>query len=318
MAPRKTNRILATVALVFVATTSIPTAVRAADVVKCTHTSFSDTFCPYGYTSAMVADAGSQVSTGSPTVELCCARDTTTASFPVCASTTAGGADAVQAINSDDTNWAVQDGNGFARSVGAFVGMCFSVVINNDCSLGNPLLASKCCAKRAPSFLQFKLPDADATITSLRASTLDPTNVKKCRLSYGNAAGAASSLKRITKWASIGSTGADSAQYFNVPITWKKGQKQATVCVYSNYFNNDADIDCSWENLCGLADGSVPTAGGVFDKGCELRIVGRKGAATSACCAPTFSVQSFDANDESRLAAAAAAGSTTSIELAGH
>lgn len=319
MAPRRNNKATkATTAALAIAFSMMATTVRAVDVVKCTNAAFSDTFCPYGYTSAMVATGSPLITADPPTAELCCARDTTTASFPVCASTTAGGADAVQAVTSDDTNWAVQDNSGFARSVGQFTGMCFSVVINNDCSAGNPLLASKCCAKKAPSYLQFKLPESDLGITALRASTLTSTNVKKCKLSYGTAGGSAASLKRITKWTPIGTGVADSAEYFNVPITWRKGQKQATVCVYSNYFNNDSDIDCSWENLCGFADGSVPTDAGVFAKGCELRIVGRKGAATSACCAPTFSVQAFDSNDEARLSAAAAAGPTTSIELLGH
>ena len=55
------------------------------------------------------------------------------------------------------------------------------------------------------------------------------------------------------------------------------------------------------------ANATVPDSDGHYDKGCELRLVGRKGAASSACCAPTFSVASFDPTEESRVMAAAPA-----------
>lgn len=257
-------------------------------------------YCPYGYKA--LAGAGT-VPAGSYTVERCCERDTTLAAFPMCNAASSGGNGAVQATTADDASWMVQDGNGFTRSVGRFTGVCFSVKIDtSECTAG-----TKCCSERAPSYLQFKIADAMyATATNV-----------KCKLSYGTAISNVNGIKRIAKWSSVGTSAADTAKFFNVPITWRKGAKTATVCLYSTN-TVEGTLDCTFENICGVKpgdDATVPDDNGNYDKGCELRLIGRKNAASSACCAPTFAVESFDSTVENRLANGSPAGGT--IELRG-
>lgn len=273
-----------------VAVLAIALSASGAYAVTCS----ADFECPYGYaanvTSANLEDLS---------VANCCERDATLASFPVCNATSSGGSTAVQALTADDSSWMVQDGNGFTRSLGKFVGMCFSIRI--DTANCNPL-DTKCCSSKAPSYLQFKVPAA----TNIAA---------KCRLSYGSAIANVNSLKRVTKMTSIGSDG-NAAKYVNVPVTFRKNQRTATICLYSIYSADDANA-CDFEKICGLSGETpaVPDANGNYDKGCELRIVGRKSAASSACCTPTFAVEDFDSTVENRLADGSAAGGT--IELHG-
>jgi hypothetical protein len=253
-------------------------------------------FCPYGYAPKLY-EANAVVNAGAtPTVEACCQRATDIMAFPECRSVTAAGAAAgVQAVVADDSSWKVQDGNGFTRSVGKYTGMCFSVKIDKaDC--GGPNAATTCCTSKPPAFMQFKVNAAPAA---------------GCRFSYGAANAQPSALKRITKWLAIGNGADDTAVYFNVPIVWKKGSKTGTACMYTL---DQEDATCAFEKVCGLNDNRVPDADGSFDEGCELRVIGRKTAASSACCAPTLSVTSFDSLDENRLAGAPASGK---IELQG-
>jgi len=290
MTHRRNNNVLARLALA----TTLAIALgggraSAGDPGPCAPTGVAnfdaDTYCPYGYAKKL---SDPPLITAA-TVENCCQRDTSIAAFPVCNSTNSGGAAAMQAPSGDDASWLVQDGNGFTRSVGKYTGMCFSVRIDtSDCTGGDP----RCCTSKPPAFLQFKV--ANSTAIS-----------SKCKISYGTATANTASLKRITSWLSVGSGDADKANYFNVPITWKKGSKTGTACMYSI---DAADASCPLDTVCGIgANPTVPDANGNYDKGCELRLVGRKGAASSACCAPTFSVASFDPNEESRLMAAAPA-----------
>lgn len=263
--------------------------------LKCTNTAFDDgAYCPYGYVPVTVTTVAAQVS-ALPTVEACCARDTTVASFPVCTDVASGRVGAVQASTPDDASWAVQDGNGFTRTVGKFTGMCFTIRIDDsDCTVGH-----KCCTAKPPAYLQFKVGTAPGT---------------GCKVSYGTAVANVNSLKRITKWLTVGSVTADTASYFNVPVTWKKGSKTGTACIYS--LVTPAATNCMLESICGVnAGGDVPDLNGNYDKGCELRLVGRKSAASAACCAPTFSVTSFDSTEENRLAGGAPA--SGNIELQG-
>ena len=245
----------------------------------------ADAYCPYGYAKKL----SDPPLTSAATVETCCQRDTSIAAFPVCTSTNSGGAGAMQAPSADDASWLVQDGNGFTRSVGKYTGMCFNVRIDtSDCKGGD----TRCCTTKPPAFAQFKVANS-ASIDS------------KCKISYGTATATTASLKRITSWMSVGTTSDDRANYFNVPITWKKGSKTGTACIYTI---DTADASCPLDTVCGVgATPTVPDANGSYDKGCELRLVGRKSAASSACCAPTFSVTSFDPNEESSLLAAGAA-----------
>jgi len=247
-------------------------------------------YCPYGY----VAKESDPPITLAATVAACCERDGTIVSFPECTATSSAGATGLQAIVADDSSWRVQDGNGFTRSVGKFTGMCFSVKIDKaDCDAAD----TKCCTSKPPAFLQFKVnasPDAS------------------CRLSYGGANANPQALKRITAWQSVGTVAnTDAAKFFNVPIVWKKGSKTGTACLYT--LDTDAP-SCMFEKVCGLNDARVPDATGSYDEGCELRVIGRKGPASTACCAPTMSVTSFDSLDENRLAGAPASGK---IELQG-
>lgn len=281
---------------------SSTTLVSAQTVPKCS--AADESFCPYGYTNVMVA-AGDVVGT-TPTVALCCERDDGIPSFPVCTDTTSGGTGAVQASTLDETSWGVQDGAGFTRTVGRFTGMCFTVLIDNNECTGD----DKCCTTKAPAYVQFKLPTA-------KASGLN----SKCKLSYGNAVTTVNGVKRITKWsADIGSTNA--IKMVNLPISFRKGAKTATVCLYSTYAYGPT-FDCSFENMCGFGTtrttspvaATVPSDDGSYAAGCEFRVVGRRSAASSACCAPTFSVESFDSTNENRLAGGAPA--TSTIELTG-
>lgn len=268
--------------------------------LKCTNTAFDDGgYCPYGYTAKTVTAVGDK-DPATPTVALCCERDTGLRSFPVCTDTSSAGAAGLQAPTLDATSWSVQDGNGFVRSVNKYKGMCFSVLVDDSDCMSDGGVATACCSTRKPTFVQVKLPPAMITTA----------DTKKCRLSYGTGVANINSLKRITKWSTVGLGTNSEAKFFNVPITWKKGAKTATVCLYSNYA---ADPACAFEKICGV-DGAVPDANGNYDGGCELRIVGRKVAGSSACCAPTFSVESFDSNSENRLAAGGEAASAT-IEL---
>jgi len=254
----------------------------------------ADAYCPYGYVKKETDPPVEAVAT----VAACCKRATDISAFPECTAVTSGGASAVQAMTTDDASWSVQDGNGFTRTVGRFTGMCFSIKIGTaDCDPTD----KNCCTSKPPAYLQFKVADS---------STIDA----KCKMSYGTAVANVNSIKRITKWLSVGTVaGTDAANYFNVPITWKKGAKTGTACIYSLA---SAHVSCPLEDICGVgASAAVPDADGNYDQGCELRLVGRKGAASSACCAPTFSVTSFDSTEENRLASGAPAGQT--IELQG-
>lgn len=272
--------------------------------VKCSASAAfdADTFCPYGYTNAVVAAANLR-SSADPTVELCCAADATVLNdFPICANGV-GGASAVQAQDSADTNWAVHDGTGFTRTVGQYTGMCFSLTTANDCAFGSEATKAKCCTKKPPTYLQFKLPQTAGTPTA-RANAL--AALSKCKVSYGSDTANARALKRITTWTK---PAGDVTQYFNLPVTFKRGQKQATMCVYA-LNAAPGGIDCSWTNLCGLDLDPVTAAA----LGCEIRMVGKATAASSACCSPTLSIDAFDSS-ESRLADGAPASAT--IELHG-
>lgn len=273
--------------------------------IKCTNAAFdADTFCPYGYKNA-VAAAMAEKNAGDPTVEVCCAADATVVNdFPICNVVGGvGGADAVQAQDSADTNWAVHDGTGFTRTVGQYTGMCFSLTTANDCAFGSEATKAKCCTKKPPTYLQFKLPQTAGTPTA-RTNALAALN--KCKVSYGSDTANARALKRITTWTK---PAGDETQYFNLPVTFKRGQKQATMCVYS-LNAAPGGIDCSWTNLCGLDLDPVTAAA----LGCEIRMVGKATAASSACCSPTLSIDAFDSS-ESRLADGAPASAT--IELHG-
>jgi hypothetical protein len=254
----------------------------------------ADFNCPYGYAANATSADLTTLS-----VANCCERDASLVSFPVCNATSSAGSTAVQALTADDSSWMVQDGNGFTRSVGRYVGMCFSIRI--DTANCDAVADPTCCTARAPAYLQFKVP-ASTTINS------------KCRLSYGTGIANVNSLKRITKWSSVGS-GDTTAKFVNVPVTFKKNQRTSTICLYSIYSAVE-DNSCDFEDICGLsgADPLVPDANGNYDKGCELRILGRKSAASSACCTPTFAVEDFDSTVENRLADGASSGT---IELHG-
>jgi len=252
--------------------------------------------CPYGYKiTAVIADLAKDAS-----IENCCIQDEAVVSFPACKAPVSGGTTAIQAPTSEDTSWLVQDGSGYTRTVGRYTGMCFTVLVdNNDCdAVANPA----CCTAKRPAYVQFKI-NADMHLAA--------TSTAKCRLSYGTGIANANSLKRITSWAAAG-----TGKYVNLPLTWKKNAKTTTVCVYSVY-SASATNECDLETICGV--GAVPTApdedGNYAADGCELRIVGRKTAASSACCTPTFAVEAFDSTVENRLADGAPA--TATIELHG-
>jgi hypothetical protein len=275
--------------------------------------------CAYGYATKLIGGATPQLTnTALFTIESCCVSAGTMA-FPACKAASGMFQNNVQAPEADDTNWAVQDGTGFSRSVGRYTGMCFGVTINNDCrmSTAGTYVTDKCCKSKAPAFFQFKMGTEDAA-TGARATVLGATNLPKCKLSYGTATATARSLKRIKWQAEAAAT--DLARYVNIPMTFKRGQKQATICLYAL----DADAagqDCSWENLCGLAGETpvVPNADtGSYAAGCELRLTGRVGSTTSACCSPTFSVDQFDSGAEGMLAASSTTSITQRIELIGH
>lgn len=265
-------------------------------------------FCPYGYKLLTGTTPATAL-----TVETCCEReiavaaaDATNVAFHTCTSSRAAGAGGVQALSPDDSNWSLQDDNAWARQLGRFTGMCFSVTIDNDCSAAETLIASTCCTTAAPAFLQFKMP-TDAGVTddtgvatplTSRSLTLKSTNLPRCKLSYGPAAGTLRSLKPVPRWQVV-ETGA-SARYVNIPLTFRKGSKQTTVCLYTNNLIKTG-VDCTWERMCGFSDETVPTVAGSYAKGCEMRIVGRKRITSAQCCSPTYSVESF-ASTPMRLA----------------
>jgi hypothetical protein len=233
-----------------------------------------DAYCPYGYVKK-----DSATPTDPATVASCCQRDTSIVSFPECNAASSAGAAGLQARVKDDSSWKLQDnGNAFARPVGKYTGMCFNIrVAKADCSASDPV----CCTARPPAFLQFKLPSATV-----------PQD--QCRLSYGSAVAIPKALKRISAWQRVGTPGAaDDAKFFNVPIIWKKGSKTGTACLYT--LDGEDPANCLMENICGVgASPTVPSASGSYDRGCEMRLIGRKGPASTSCCAPAFSVSSFD------------------------
>jgi hypothetical protein len=272
--------------------------------VKCTNTAFdAETFCPYGYKTAVVDTATLDDKTSDdPTVELCCDSDATVVDdFPTCKGGI-GGDTAVQAQDASDTNWAVHDGNGFTRTVGVYSGMCFSLTINNDCSSGSEAMKAKCCAKKPMSYLQFKLPKTWLTPGDRKTAL---ANLAKCKVSYGSDTVNARALKRVTTaaWKTSG-----DVQLVNIPVSFKRGQRQATVCVYA-LSDAPGTLDCSWSNLCGIDTADVEASP---SKGCEIRMVG-KAPTSSACCSPTLSIDAFDSS-ENRLAAG---GNGSIIELVG-
>jgi hypothetical protein len=350
--PRLVNGHVAVAAAVLVIALS-STGAQAQDLTKCTSPDFTADFCPYGYEVTMVALVGEQIDTAptlndcctytlnckeldegycpygyaplttSPgsiltgfTIEKCCGRDGT-ASFPVCSSVTNG---AVQAPDAGDTNWAIQDNSGFVRTVGQYTGMCFSVTINNDCSFGDDTVASKCCAGKAPAFMSFKIPTLAAVTGEERANVFAAAKFKQCKVAYGSPTTTARSVKRIGRWTSANIN--DDTQFFNVPLTFRRGQKQTTVCMYTlNQAATKDDVDCSWEHICGLAVATgtppVPDADtGSYALGCEVRLIGRRATSSSLCCSPTMSVEDFESGGENRLAAATSTAAT--IELIGH
>jgi hypothetical protein len=287
----------------------------AADPVLCQGlTEFSDLFCPYGY----VPKTGSWTVT-TVTVEDCCVRDTTHAAFPACNDTVSNGGagpTGVQAPDEGDTNWSILSDSAFARTLGKYTGMCFSITRNNECQFGYAGVASTCCTTKAPAFLQFKIGNAAGVAISadpLRHATLD--GLSKCKLAYGTDIANSRGLKRISALTDVEATGG-LAQYYNVPLVFKKGQSQATVCIYSLDAPSTKTIDCAWQNLCGFTGASVPDDTLGYALGCEARLVGRVKAASSACCAPTYSVTGFDPTIQSRLANDANA--SVHIELSPH
>lgn len=268
----------------------LSSATRAVDATCAT----SPNICPFGY-KADIAKAESTTET----IENCCVQDTDIVSFPACSATLSGGASAIQAPTFDDVSWLLQDNNGFTRTVGKYTGMCFTVLVDdNDCGA-----ASNCCTKKRPSYMQFKL--TDAMVTAAKTA--------KCNLSYGTGVATANGLKRITKWNTAGTAG----KFINLPLVWRRNAKTTSVCVYSVYSASNANV-CDFETICGLSGEvpAVPDASGNYANGCELRAVGRASATSSACCAPTFSVEAFDSTAENRLAAGGAASSGI-IELSG-
>lgn len=266
-------------------------------------TNLATDYCPYGY---VAKPKGSDTAVGAALhmVDTCCVDASKTDDFPKCQGGI-GGASALQAQDSGDTNWAVHDGNGFTKTVGAYTGMCFSLTIANDCAYGNEATKAKCCTRRPFTHLQFKIP-VTAGAPASRTTALAALN--KCKVSYGSDVANVRALKRLSPTAWINPVG-DDTQYVNIPVTFKRGQKQATVCLYS-LNAAPGGIDCSWSNLCGI-DTDPATAAAL---GCELRMVGKATAASSACCSPTLSIDAFE-NSESRLADGAPA--TQTIELLG-
>jgi hypothetical protein len=267
----------------------------------CSEMTCADIECPYGYKRV-----ANPQTLNTLRVDVCCEADTTAvAAFPVCWDAKSAGVDgttkAMQALEAGDTNWGIHDNAGFTRVLNQFTGMCFSITILNDCTSADPLVKDKCCSKKVPAYFQFKIPTPLGAPDQDRVDTLAPTKLPRCKISYGHELSNARTLKRVTKWTPVVDTSAQ-AQYVNVPLTFKKGQRQLTVCMYS-LNAAPGGLDCSWENICGLSGDTppVPDTNGSYKTGCELRIVGRKTAASSLCCAPTFSVEAFDSSAENRL-----------------
>jgi hypothetical protein len=269
-------------------------------------------FCPWGY-AALMTDPGT-IEAGF-TIETCCGRDGI-ASFPVCSTVSKG---AIQAPDAADTNWAIQDGAGFVRTVGQYTGMCFSVTINNDCEFADEAVASKCCVpNKVPAFMSFKIPTATGATGEERATVLAANTFGRCKVAYGSPTASVRSLRRITRWTTVAN--GDDTRYVNLPLSFRRGQKQTTVCVYTHNKASNGGYDCSWEHLCGLAVAAgtppIPDDATGFVTGCELRLIGRKSTKSSLCCSPTVSVEDFDSSAENRLASANSSSSV--IELFGH
>lgn len=266
------------------------------------------------------------------TISNCCERDDSKSAFGTCDSAGPGGAGlgGVQAPMEGDSSWLFQDGTGFAQHLDRFTGLCFSILINpSDCTdSGDPLAAPKCCTKKPPSALQFKIATPTAPSVqpgSKRAGALG--NLAKCGISWASGSTMTTrGLKRMTKWEKVAS--GDHAQFFNVPLTFASKARQATFCLYTNNAV-DSSTDCTWESICGLKDGTVPFVAGAgsssngvgaldneYAQGCEIRLVGKKAPATSQCCSPPMSLVSFDSqsgyDDDSASAAKVAAASAVS------
>jgi hypothetical protein len=241
----------------------------------------------------------------------CCERDDSRSAFATCDSAAGGGAGAgaAQAPTEADGSWVFQDAAATPQALDRFTGLCFSVRVSpsNCADHGDPLAAPKCCTKKPPSVLQFKIATPDAPSVkagSRRHATL--ASLAKCGLSWApGGARTTRALRRINKWEQVAA--GDHAQYFNVPTAFPSKARQATFCLYTNGAADGA-VDCSWESICGLKDGSAPMDYGAvpfgegaaeneYAQGCEVRLVGRRSAATSQCCSPPMALVSFDPED---------------------
>lgn len=261
-------------------------------------------YCPYGL-KADTTGTPHEIAANAIAVHKCCVEDTSKLdAFPKCWAPGVAGATAMQALDADDTNWGIQDNSGFGRSLGKYGGICFAITTKHDCSLGDEVVAPQCCTSRLPAYLQVKLPTTLGASGDQSAPAAALTGA--CRLSYGSELANARSLKRITKLtAANGDATTAKAQYVNVPLAFKKNQRQITVCLYT-LSAAPGSIDCSWDKICGLS-GTSPVVNDAtgYATGCQVRMVGRKSAGSAACCTPAFSVDAFDSS-ESRLAANAA------------
>jgi hypothetical protein len=239
-----------------------------------------------------------------------------------------------QALGATDSSWSLRSSQPFTRFKGALTGMCFSINLRNDCAGKGvlPELQQACClAQRPPAFLQIKFPAPSAVsdaLYPLRRATLGRLP-DRCRLSYGLPTATINGVRRFPRALDVAESGAGAelpgsaaGRVFSVPLSSAiRSQQQQSVefCLFATSVRGVTDpetgapLDCSWESLCGLEDGSVPGVEGDAppledrSKGCQLRLIGRDGGGggsgarggSAPCCTVPTTVTAYDSSRES-------------------
>lgn len=225
--------------------------------------------------------------------------------FPTCAASV--GPLAYQALRANDSSWAFRSkGVPFVRFTGVQTGMCFSINLRNTCAGQGP--TSACCLpSKPPAFLQLKLPTTVSDSFAVRKSTLN--RLDRCRLAYGLATATTNGLKGFPRALEVAGSralpGTAPSRVFNLPLpTISSAASSIDFCLFTNaVIDPNTQLNCSWESICGLKDGSVPSATTTpfQDRsiGCEVRLIGGGSRRASLpCCSVPMGITAFDGSRE--------------------
>lgn len=195
------------------------------------------------------------------------------------------------------------------RFTGAQTGMCLSINLRNACA-GQGQSSACCLPSKPPAFLQLKLPMTISESFAVRKSTLN--RLDRCRLAYGIATATTNGLKGFPRALEVAGSqalpGTAPSRVFNLPLpSISTAASSVDFCLFTNAaIDPDTQLDCTWESICGLKDGSVPDVATdtppLEDRslGCEVRLIGGGSRRASLpCCSVPMGITGFDGSRES-------------------